>query len=38
MFSLKEIFQSEWTSETFEAWDALSKFMFRAMLTGLNDT
>ncbi|RMX44212.1 hypothetical protein pdam_00005305 [Pocillopora damicornis] len=38
MFSLKEIFQSEWTSETFEAWDALSKFMFKAMLTGLNDT
>ena len=38
MFSLKEVFQSEWTIDTSEAWSALFRFMAEAMIIGLNDT
>jgi len=38
MFSLKELFQSQWTTDTSEAWSALFRFMCEAIKTGLHDT
>jgi len=37
MFSLKEAFQVEWTTETSESWSTLFRFMSEAMIIGLND-
>lgn len=36
--TLKELFQSNWPTQAFEAWSALVTFMFEAMKTGLRDT
>lgn len=38
MFSLKDVFQSDWTTETSESWSALFRYMSEAMIIGLNDT